>query len=137
ILWFTPKSGPKKTPADLSWKDALVVGTMQGLAVIPGISRSGSTIAAALYRNASAELAPHYSFLLYLVASLGVALLGIGEIREAELELMPLVGMTVAAFVTGYLALTWLFALLRRGRFRWFAPYVWALAGITLLTLWL
>ncbi len=70
---------------------------------------------------------------MYLVASFGVALLGVGEVRDAGFGAGPLVAMTVASFVTGYLALLWLFRLLRAGRFRWFAPYLWFVAAATLI----
>ena len=133
ILWFTPKSGPKLTAKQLTIKDAFIGGLAQGFAVFPGISRSGTTITTMLHRGASTDLAPRFSFLMYLVVSFGVALLGIPEYKDAELQAGPLIGMTVASFVTGYVALVWLFALLRRGQFRWFAPYVWAVALITII----
>lgn len=135
ILWVTPKTGPKKTAADLTFVDALVAGFAQGIAVVPGISRSGATIATLLGRGSDGELAARFSFLLYLVASFGVALLGLSEIRAANMPLAALAAMTVASFATGYLALIWLFKLLRRGRFRIFSPYLWALSAFTLLTL--
>ena len=135
ILWFTPKPGPKGEVADLSWTDALIGGIAQGMAIVPGISRSGTTIATMMWRRASAEVAARFSFLMYLVASLGVALLGIVEVRETGLELGAVIAMTVASFVTGYVALLWLFSLLRKGQFKWFAPYLWLVAAITLITL--
>jgi undecaprenyl-diphosphatase len=133
VLWLVPRSGPKATVFDLTIADALVAGVAQGVAVIPGISRSGATIAALLARGASADLAPRLSFLLYLVVSAGVAVLGFGEMRDADLRWGPLVGMTVASFVVGYAALVVLFAVLRRGRFRVFSPYLWAVALLTLV----
>ncbi len=135
ILWFVPKSGPKSKASDLKVVDALIVGIAQGLAVIPGISRSGSTISIMLWRGASANLAPKFSFLMYVVASLGVTLLGIKEFRDLGLEPIPLLIMIGAAFITGYLAILWLFSLLRQGKFSWFAPYLWALAAVTLTKL--
>jgi undecaprenyl-diphosphatase len=135
ILWVTPRSGPKATARDLSFRDALVAGVAQGIAVVPGISRSGATIATLLGRGCDGQLAARFSFLLYLVASFGVALLGVTELRIAQIPLGALAAMTVASFVTGYLALIWLFRLLRRGRFRIFAPYLWALSAFTLLSL--
>ena len=133
ILWTAPAKGTRSRPRDLRPRDALVAGLAQGLAVIPGISRSGSTIVALLWRDVDAALAARLSFLLYLVASLGVAVLGIGEVRDAQLGWSAIAWMTVASFVTGWAALAWLFRLLRSGRFRWFAPYLWAVAGLTLL----
>jgi undecaprenyl-diphosphatase len=133
VLWTVPKGGAKTTLASLTFRDAFLAGIAQGLAVIPGISRSGATIAMLLWRGSSADVAPRLSFLMYLVVSLGVAVLGVDEVRRAEISLGPLVAMTVASFLVGYAALLVLFAVLRRGRFRYFAPYVWAVAIVTLL----
>ncbi len=135
ILWFAPRSGPKHSPEQLSFLDALVAGVVQGLAVIPGISRSGSTIAALLARGADKELAPRMSFLLYLVVSAGVAVLGVSEVMEANVRAAPLIAMTVASFAVGYLALSAVFAVLRRGRFRAFSPYLWAVSALTIVSL--
>jgi undecaprenyl-diphosphatase len=133
LLWFTPKPGTKDTASQLSLRDALVAGVAQGLAVIPGISRSGVTIASLLWLGASSGLAPRLSFLMYLTVSVGVAFLGLGEIREASLPVAPLLVMTFTSFLSGYLALLWLFSVLKRGRFRWFAPYLWSLGLLTLV----
>lgn len=133
ILWFAPRSGPKHTVTQITFKDALIAGTVQGLAVIPGISRSGSTIAALLARGADKELAPKLSFLLYLVVSFGVALIGIDEVLGADIQMGPLVAMTAASFLVGYAALKLVFTLLRRGQFRAFSPYLWALGAFTIL----
>ncbi|ABW26104.1 undecaprenyl-diphosphate phosphatase [Acaryochloris marina] len=133
VLWFTPKSGLKRNAMSLSWLDATIGGIAQGCAVIPGISRSGSTISTMLWRGATSDLAPRFSFLMYLVVSFGVAILGIDEVREEGLQLAPLLGMIIASFVTGYIALLWLFSVLKKGQFKWFAPYLWVVAAITLI----
>lgn len=135
ILWFAPKSGPKHDVEHITFLDAFLGGIAQGLAVIPGISRSGITIATFLGRGADAELAPRLSFLMYLVVSLGVTVLGVKDIQAADIALGPVLAMFVASFVTGYLALMVLFAVLRRGRFRAFAPYLWAISLVTLIHL--
>ncbi|MBS3966018.1 MAG: undecaprenyl-diphosphate phosphatase [Truepera sp.] len=132
ILWFTPKTGPKGDARKLTVADALVAGLAQGLAIFPGISRSGTTIAALLWRGSSTSLAPRVSFLMYLVASVGVAVLTIPEVRGGELELAPFIAMLLSSFVVGYLSILWLFSVLRRGKFRWFAPYLWGVAALTL-----
>lgn len=135
LLWTAPRSGPKTRVRDLSFVDALVAGAAQGLAVVPGISRSGATIVALLWRGGSADLAPRLSFLMYLLASAGVAVLTVGEVAGADLDWGVLVGMTLGSAVVGYASLFVLFAVLRRGRFRVFAPYLWLVAGITLARL--
>ena len=135
LLWLVPRGtrAPKRSAGDVTWRDAALTGLAQGLAGIPGISRSGSTIAVLLARGVRGDLAARLSFLMYLVASLGVALLGVGEVRDAGFGAGPLVAMTLASFATGYVALLWLFRLLRAGRFRWFAPYLWIVAAATLV----
>lgn len=135
ILWTAPRRGRRDEATTLGIRDALVAGVAQGLAVVPGISRSGSTIAALMWRDVDAALAARLSFLLYLVASFGVALLGFTEVRDAELGWRAVGWMTLASFVTGVVALTWLFRVLRSGRFRWFAPYLWIVSSLTLLRL--
>lgn len=133
ILWTAPRHAPRREASTLSWRDALVAGVAQGVAVIPGISRSGSTISALAWRGVDPSLGARLSFLMYLVASAGVAILGIAEVREAGIGVRSVVLMTIASFVTGWVALHWLFRILARGRFRWFAPYLWFVAGATLL----
>lgn len=135
ILWTAPRRGRRTEAGTLTARDALVAGIAQGIAVVPGISRSGSTISALLWRDVDAALAARLSFLLYLVASFGVALLGFTEVRDANLGWSAVAWMTVASFVTGWLALVWLFRVLRSGRFRWFAPYLWIVSSLTLLRL--
>lgn len=132
ILWFTPQTGPKSDARQLTVVDVLVVGLAQGLAIVPGISRSGTTIATLLWRGSSTALAPRLSFLMYLVASLGVAVLTIPELSAAELEPAPVLAMFATSFGVGYLSILWLFSVLRRGKFRWFAPYLWGVAAFTL-----
>jgi undecaprenyl-diphosphatase len=133
ILWTAPTGGPKATMRALTFRDALLAGVAQGLAVIPGISRSGATIAMLLWRGATPGIAPRLSFLMYLVVSFGVAVLGADEVLASGVTAGPLLAMTAASFVVGYLALVLLFALLRRGKFRVFAPYLWAVAALTLV----
>jgi undecaprenyl-diphosphatase len=133
VLWTAPRGGAKESVRALTFRDALFAGVAQGLAVIPGISRSGSTIAMLLWRGASADIAPRISFLMYLLVSLGVAILGAGEVVAAGIAWVPLLAMTLASFAVGYAALAVLFAVLKRGRFRVFAPYLWAVAGLTLV----
>lgn len=134
VLWFAPKSGPKEQVGQVTFLDAIIGGVVQGIAVIPGISRSGSTIAALLGRGLDKELAPKLSFLLYLVVSLGVALFGIREF-DGSIGLGPLLVMVATSFAVGYGALFVVFSLLRRGKFRAFSPYLWALSAFTLIHL--
>lgn len=113
-----PRSGPKHEVRQVTFLDALVAGVVQGLAVVPGISRSGSTIAALLWRGVDKALTPRLSFLMYLVVSLGVTVLGAKDVLDADVELGPLLTMLGASFAVGYGALLLVFTVLKRGRFR-------------------
>jgi undecaprenyl-diphosphatase len=135
ILWTAPRGGAKGSVFDLTFRDAIVTGVAQGVAVMPGISRSGTTIATLLWRGASSDLAPRFSFLLYLVASLGVTLVTIDELLANPIPWDALLGMTLVSGIIGYASLVVLFALLRRGRFRIFSPYLWILSAFTLARL--
>lgn len=112
---------------------ALLVGLAQGMAITPGISRSGSTIAAALLLGVERAMAARLSFLLSVPAILGAVLLQLRKLEGGTGGMLPtyLAG-TLAATVSGYFALRWLVALVRRGGLHWFAAYVWPL-GIAVL----
>jgi len=119
---------------ELALSDALVVGAVQGCAIIPGISRSGSTIAALLLKGVDGETAARFSFLLAVPAVLGAALLSAGELGEVATEYIPLyLAGTATAFLTGLLSIHLLLAVIRRRRLLYFAVYCW-LAGVFFLT---
>jgi undecaprenyl-diphosphatase len=119
----------------LNWTDALLVGTVQGGAIIPGISRSGSTIAALLLKGVDGETAARFSFLLALPAVFGAALLSLADLQGLDTAALPsyLAGMLVA-FVSGLLSIHLLLAVVRRRRLFAFAIYCW-LAGTLFLIL--
>ena len=93
----------------MNGRDGLFIGFFQALALIPGVSRSGATISAGLFRNFDRAAAARYSFLLSVPA---VVLSGLFELRdiggEGSVGFVPTAIATVAAFVSGYLAIAWL-----------------------------
>ena len=106
----------------LTWWMALAIGLAQAMAITPGISRSGATIALALLLGVSTLHAARFSFLISIPAIAGAAIL---KLRDGlgTLDLLPaLIGFVVAC-VSGYLALRWLVALVQARRFAAFAPY--------------
>lgn len=112
----------------VSWRDALVVGIFQGLAIAPGVSRSGSTVTAALLRGVEPALAARFSFFLGIPAILGATLLQALDGRADVLPPMPVVAVgMIAAAVSGILAIRIFVGLLVRGRFLGFAVYCAAL----------
>lgn len=111
---------------------ALAVGAAQGLAIIPGISRSGATIACGILLGLDRDLAARFSFLLSIPAILGALILQMVTGTARGPGLLVLVEGGVTAAVVGFFALKLLMGLVRRGRFSVFAPYCWIL-GIAVL----
>lgn len=129
ILWSTQyvKSDP---PRILTIPIALIIGFAQAFAMIPGISRSGSTIAAGIFARIPAVDAARYSFLLAIPAIGGSLLLEVGELgvlHDSQI-FATCIGVIVSG-VVGFLAIHWLLKLLDRGHFKWFGAYCF-LAGL-------
>ena len=133
ILWSTrsPSDGNQSVP---STGAATAIGFAQAFAILPAISRSGATIAAALRAGLTPAAAGEFSFLMSIPVIAGAGLL---EARNAALNVsqvgaVPWAVSFVAAFAAGIWSIRWLVALLRRGRFYAFAPYCWAVGLFTL-----
>jgi len=162
LLLFTSQWGPTgaKHPdakgVGMNWWRALLTGTVQGIACIPGISRSGSTISAMMFMGVNRKYAGEFSFLMSIPAVGGAALLDFIKwfkcqnpetvaryaIEKPEKALACadasgftpelLVGMLVS-FVFGIIALKWLMSFLKKGQFQHFAWYVWAVGILGLI----
>jgi undecaprenyl-diphosphatase len=121
--------------AEMNGRDGIFVGVAQALALIPGVSRSGATISAGLFRNFDRVAAARYSFLLSVPA---VVLSGLFELRKVGENGSPSVGATaiatLVAFVTGYAAIAWLIRYLGTHSLRVFVVYRVAL-GVLVLAL--
>lgn len=113
-------------------KDALLIGLVQGLAIIPGLSRSGLTISTGLLLGIDKDLAVRYSFLLSIPAVLGAILLQITSFSDASFSIFEMGSGFLAAFFTGYFALLVLFKIVLNGKLHLFAYYCWALGLLTL-----
>lgn len=119
----------------VGWKDAVVIGTLQALAILPGISRSGATIAAGVGRGLTREAAARFSFLLGLPAILGAALVSLPDLEDT-VPLSWVISASALAAVTGLLAIGFLLRFLRRGSLTPFAVYL-VLASLGALSYWL
>ncbi len=113
-----------KTPKDATYIDAALIGTSQGIATLPGISRSGTTITLALICGFEKRFAVKYSFIMSIPAVLGAAVLEIKDAAEAKVAFDPvyLLGMVVAA-VSGYVAIKVMLNAVKNKRFLFFAIY--------------
>lgn len=119
--------------------DAVTVGLIQGLAITPGISRSGSTIFAGLIRGLNRELATRFSFLLSIPAILGAVVVegkDVFENASAIHDVMPVLAGFVAAAVSGYMAIRFLISVLQKRKLNYFSYYCWALGILTILYTW-
>ncbi len=126
----------KKVLAEMSWADTIVIGLMQMLALLPGISRSGSTISAGIWRGLSRETAARFSFLLGVPAILGAGILALADILGSGViasQWPVYVATFLAAAVTGYACIFFLLAWLRNHSLTIFAAYCALLGGGYLL----
>ncbi|HKJ05335.1 MAG TPA: undecaprenyl-diphosphatase UppP [Geopsychrobacteraceae bacterium] len=120
--------------AQMNYTDALLVGIAQGAAIIPGISRSGSTIACLLLRGVDGETAARFSFLLALPAVGGATLLSLRDLQHVNPAELPAYAIgSLVAFVTGLLAIRFLLAVVRNRRLRGFAIYCLLLGSVIML----
>ncbi|MBF0203659.1 MAG: undecaprenyl-diphosphate phosphatase [Desulfamplus sp.] len=143
FLWFT-RGFNNKTEADMKaggdimnfgYGQALFIGLCQGIAVLPGISRSGATIASGLFVGINRETAAKFSFLLSIPAILGAEALGLKDFMNGHagsIDISILYG-TIMAFVTGYIALKALLKIVKTGKLHLFAPYCWILGVIAVI----
>ena len=136
VLWFTRNITGRGRPVKrMTTKDAIIIGIVQGLAIIPGISRSGSTISTALFLGVDRKMAGRYSFLLSMPAILGALILGIDTpVLHTTIPLSTIIVGSVISAIVGWLALVILLKVVDRGQLHRFAPYCW-IAGVTTLLL--
>ena len=135
LLWFTRQMSVEGRPLiKVSIRDVLIIGLMQGIAIMPGISRSGSTISIALFLGINREIAGRYSFLLSIPAILGAMILGLDStIIQTNIPVKIILLGTLTAGIVGYIALKILLRLVKQGRLHYFAPYCWLLGAVTLI----
>ena len=112
---------------------ALVIGMAQGLAIIPGISRSGSTIVCALLLGLRREIAGRFSFLLSIPAIIGAVGLQLESDAIARVGIIPLVAGFASAALVGFFALKLLMGMVKKGHFYYFAPYCLAIGILTIM----
>lgn len=126
LLWGAEQVKPgEKDVKDISFKNALVIGVAQGIAIAPGISRSGATISAGLFSGLNRELAARFSFLLSIPAILGAALVQAKDITSFDTGTAVLIAGFVSALIFGYLAIKLLLKIIKERTLMIFAYYCW------------
>lgn len=123
-----------KTVGSMSYKDAIFIGVGQALAILPGISRSGSTIVAALFRNVEPKTAASFSLILSIPAILGANVLALTDASTTNIGLLPLALGTLISFVTGVFAIKLLLKVLINRRMELFAAWCFAM-GVLIISL--
>jgi len=105
---------------------AVVIGVLQGVGTLPGISRSGSTIAGGQLCGVNREAAGEFSFIVSIPAILGAFILELRNLGavSSSIGAIPVVAGCVAAFAMGYSSLSWLMKMIRKGHLEWFACYL-------------
>jgi len=133
ILLTTRWTGPKAA-GSVGWRSGLLTGIAQAFAILPGISRSGSTISMALAAGIERREAARFAFILAIPALVGAALFDTLKIESLAAVNWSVIGIgMITAFVSGYLALIWLIRLLQKQSFWKFAWYCWAASALALV----
>jgi undecaprenyl-diphosphatase len=127
----------RKKNREIGYKDALIIGIAQAIAVIPGISRSGSTIATGMMIGNKKDEVAKFSFLMVLIPVLGANILEIfsGEAGGTSVSFGVILTGFIAAFVSGYIACKWMISLVRKSKLIWFSVYCAVVGLITIFFL--
>lgn len=124
-------TGKVYQPRDISYLDAFIIGCSQAIAVLPGLSRSGTTIATGILIGDKREQVAQFSFFMVIIPILGEALLDVKDMlgaeaaanSEAGVGLLAMIVGFIASFVVGCMACKWMLAIVKKGKLVWFAVY--------------
>jgi undecaprenyl-diphosphatase len=133
VLWLTQWTKKEGRPLEqMRWIDSILIGIAQGLAIIPGISRSGATISTGLFCGLDRQLSGKFSFLLSIPAILGAFLL---EFKKTDFnqELWTILIGTSVAFAVGFFSLKFLMNVIKVGQISRFSYYCWAVGIVMIL----
>lgn len=124
-------TGKVYRPRDISYWDAFIIGCSQAVAVLPGLSRSGTTIATGILIGDKREQVAQFSFFMVIIPILGEALLDVKDMLGAEVEatsdatvaFLPMLVGFLASFIVGCIACKWMLNIVKKGKLVWFAVY--------------
>lgn len=134
ILYYSERHSSGNIQAkDMTFKQAIIVGICQGLAVLPGISRSGSTIASGLCLGLEREYAARYSFLLSVPAVIAAGVLQIKDITNMDASITVLIAGFLSSVIFGYLAIKLLMKMIKGWSLDIFAYYCWIIGALTII----
>ncbi len=135
LLTFANFAKPREK--NISFKDAFIIGVSQAIAVLPGLSRSGTTIATGLLLGNKKEYVAQFSFLMVLVPILGESLKDLisGDIAASATGTTPLLIGFITAFISGFIACSWMINLVKRSKLIYFAIYCAVVGILTIIFL--
>ena len=119
--------------SNITLKEALIMGCGQALAVLPGLSRSGTTIAAGLFSGLDKEFAAKFSFILSIPAILGAGVFQLKDLSGGNVEIEACIAGFIVAVISGYLAISVLLKLIREKSLDIFAYYCWIVGAVILV----
>ena len=128
--------GGEKLPKDITYSNAFMIGIVQGIATLPGISRSGSTITACLLSGFNRSFAVKYSFIMSIPAILGAMVLELTDLSIVALSTSEMIGYvvgTVIAGMIGYICIKMMLAVVRNKKFKFFAVYCLIIGLISII----
>ncbi|RAP53743.1 MAG: undecaprenyl-diphosphatase [Methanosphaera sp. rholeuAM130] len=134
LLYYSEKQRHGNiTAKTMSFKQSVIIGICQGLAVLPGISRSGATISSGLCLGLEREYAARYSFLLSIPAVLGAGIIQIKDITAIDVSFGVLIAGFLSSVIFGYLAIKLLMKMIKGWSLNIFAYYCWILGMVTII----
>lgn len=138
FLFWIRKANGKKKKEDITIGDAMTVGGFQVLGLLPGISRSGSTIVGGLYKGLDRVTAFDFSFMLYIPISIATTILGISDLFGSNIATSQILYFLLSAFIAGiftYISVKWFRNIIKNGKLIYFAIYCFIAATMILLFL--
>jgi len=127
-----------KTSKDITLKDAIIIGLFQVCALVPGISRSGSTIVGGMFRNLKRDVAFDFSFILYIPISIATMILGVKDLIEANLDFVQYFYYFISMFISfifTYIATKWFKKIVRNGKLIYFVIYCIIVGSLIIILL--
>jgi undecaprenyl-diphosphatase len=125
----------KNTGKAVSWKDAIIIGVAQAIAILPGVSRSGATISTSVMLGNDRTKAARFSFLMVVPLIIGKIAKDVmsGDLNMESSASLPLLVGFIAAFVTGLIACTWMISLVKKAKLHYFSYYCFAVGIVAII----
>jgi len=135
IMAFSRATAPREWHQEPTWSGAALMGVAQAVAILPGVSRSGSTVVTGLWRRIDPVTAAEFSFLMSIPAIVGAAVLSIPDAlaQRSTVGAVPMIAGALAAAVAGVLAIRFFVAMLKKQNFHVFAYYCWLVGAAFVL----